>query len=163
MRFSGCGWVERDSNRSEVTQRRQRVNRQIPAADASLSPQQSAGPDPNPASAFVKAAISLEVLFSNSEKRGINPSFMAQISEGCAHFLGDLEQSCVEIEKRVKELYPPRQHRRKVDHVLEPALPPPSRHLDSPPYFSEFTPKYDRVFSSFDVACDAREPLPLDG
>lgn len=61
--------------------------------------------DPNPASAFIKAATSLEVLFSANEKGVITPSIMAQISESCAHILGDTPESCVHIEAVVKRLY----------------------------------------------------------
>jgi len=61
--------------------------------------------DPNPASAFIKAATSLEVLFSATEKGVITPSIMAQISECCAHILGDTPESCVRIEANVKRLY----------------------------------------------------------
>lgn len=61
--------------------------------------------DPNPASAFIKAATSLEVLFSANEKGVITPSIMAQISESCAHILGDTPESCVHIEAMVKRLY----------------------------------------------------------
>lgn len=61
--------------------------------------------DPNPASAFIKAATSLEVLFSATEKGVITPSIMAQISESCAHILGDAPESCVQIEATVKRLY----------------------------------------------------------
>lgn len=61
--------------------------------------------DPNPASAFIKAATALEVLFSANEKGVITPSIMAQISESCAHILGDTAESSVEMEKTVKMLY----------------------------------------------------------
>jgi hypothetical protein len=61
--------------------------------------------DPNPASAFIKAATSLEVLFSATEKGVITPSIMAQISESCAHILGSTPESCVHIEATVKRLY----------------------------------------------------------
>ncbi len=61
--------------------------------------------DPNPASAFVKATIPLEILFSNTEKGIITPSITAQIAEGCAHFLGNSIESCQEIEKTMKDLY----------------------------------------------------------
>lgn len=61
--------------------------------------------DPNPASAFIKAATSLEVLFSVTEKGVITPSIMAQISESCAHILGNTPESCVNIEATVKRLY----------------------------------------------------------
>lgn len=61
--------------------------------------------DPNPASAFIKSATSLEVLFSTNEKGVITPSIMAQISESCAHILGNGPELCVQIEATVKRLY----------------------------------------------------------
>jgi len=61
--------------------------------------------DPNAASAFVKAAIALEVLFSANEKGVITPSIMAQIAESCAFLLGDSAASATEVEREVKRLY----------------------------------------------------------
>ena len=61
--------------------------------------------DPNAASAFVKAAIALEVLFSANEKGVITPSIMAQIAESCAFLLGDSPTSAAELEREVKRLY----------------------------------------------------------
>jgi len=61
--------------------------------------------DPNAASAFVKAATALEVMFSANEKGVITPSIMAQISESCAFLLGKSEESAKEIERDVKRLY----------------------------------------------------------
>ena len=61
--------------------------------------------DQNPASAFIKAATALEVLFSKTEKGLITPSIMAQIAEGCALLLGTDPKSCMDIEKHVKRLY----------------------------------------------------------
>jgi hypothetical protein len=61
--------------------------------------------DPNAASAFVKAATALEVMFSANEKGVITPSIMAQISESCAFLLGKSEESAKEIERDVKHLY----------------------------------------------------------
>jgi hypothetical protein len=61
--------------------------------------------DSNPASAFVKAATALEVLFSETEKGLITPSIMAQISESCALLLGGDLKSRMKIEKHVKRLY----------------------------------------------------------
>jgi hypothetical protein len=61
--------------------------------------------DPNPASAFVKAAIALEVMFSTNEKGVITPSIMAQIAESCAFLLGGPAISPLEIERDVKRLY----------------------------------------------------------
>ncbi len=61
--------------------------------------------EPNPASAFVKAAIALEVLFSINEKGAITPSIMAQIAEGCAFILGKSPADALEIERQVKGFY----------------------------------------------------------
>jgi len=61
--------------------------------------------DANAASAFVKAAIALEVLFSANEKGVITPSIMAQIAESCAFVLGDSAASATEMEREVKRLY----------------------------------------------------------
>lgn len=61
--------------------------------------------DPNAASALVKAAIALEVLFSANEKGVITPSIMAQIAESCAFLLGDSPASAVAVEHEVKRLY----------------------------------------------------------
>ncbi|MGA3053976.1 MAG: hypothetical protein ABSD63_07195 [Candidatus Korobacteraceae bacterium] len=61
--------------------------------------------DPNAASAFVKAATALEVLFSANEKGVITPSIMAQIAESCAFLLGDTPAVAVEIERQVRRLY----------------------------------------------------------
>jgi hypothetical protein len=61
--------------------------------------------EPNAASALVKAAIALEVLFSANEKGIITPSIMAQIAESCAFLLGNDEASSVKIERLVKDLY----------------------------------------------------------
>jgi hypothetical protein len=59
----------------------------------------------NEASALVKAATALEVLFSTNEKGLITPSIMAQIAESCALLLGSSTTPPVEIEKTVKHLY----------------------------------------------------------
>jgi hypothetical protein len=61
--------------------------------------------DPNAASALVKAAIALEVMFSANEKGVITPSIMAQIAESCAFLLGCPEASPLEIEREVRRLY----------------------------------------------------------
>src|SRR5579871_885799 len=61
--------------------------------------------EPNAASAFVKAAIALEVLFSANEKGLITPSIMSQIAESCAFILGDSSASASEFEREVKRLY----------------------------------------------------------
>jgi hypothetical protein len=61
--------------------------------------------DPNAASAFVKGAIALEVLFSTNEKGVITPSIMAQIAESCAYILGGSTDDAITIEREVKRLY----------------------------------------------------------
>jgi hypothetical protein len=61
--------------------------------------------DPNAASAFVKAAIALEVMFSTNEKGMITPSIMAQIAESCAFLLGGPANSPLKVESEVKRLY----------------------------------------------------------
>lgn len=61
--------------------------------------------DPNAASAFVKAATALEVLFSADEKGVITRSIMAQIAESCAFLLGVSAANAAEIERKVKDLY----------------------------------------------------------
>jgi hypothetical protein len=61
--------------------------------------------DPNAASAFVKAAIALEVLFSANEKGAVTSSFMAQIADSCAFLLARSAANAVEIEREVKRLY----------------------------------------------------------
>ena len=61
--------------------------------------------DKNEASAFVKAATALEVLFTQNEKGLVTSSIMAQISESCAHILGKDTADRLRIEKQVKDLY----------------------------------------------------------
>ncbi|MGO9367019.1 MAG: hypothetical protein ACLP0H_05250 [Terriglobales bacterium] len=61
--------------------------------------------DLNAASAFVKAAIALEVLFSGNEKGVITPSITAQIAESCAFLLGDSAAAGYELERAVRHLY----------------------------------------------------------
>jgi hypothetical protein len=61
--------------------------------------------DGNAASAFVKGAIALEVMFSANEKGIITPSIMAQIAESCAFLLGDEQTPSAEFEREVKRLY----------------------------------------------------------
>lgn len=57
-----------------------------------------------PSSAFIKAAIALEVLFS-PKKEFISSSITAQISESAAMLLGDNVESRFQTEKEVKDLY----------------------------------------------------------
>jgi hypothetical protein len=59
----------------------------------------------NAASALVKAAIALEVMFSANERGLISPSIMAQIAESCAFILGTETTSPIEVEHDVKRLY----------------------------------------------------------
>jgi hypothetical protein len=61
--------------------------------------------DPSPASAFVKAAIALEVLFSGNDKGPITPSVMSQIAESCALIHGKSIENAIELERLVKQLY----------------------------------------------------------
>jgi hypothetical protein len=61
--------------------------------------------DRNAATAFVKGAIALEVMFSASEKGIITPSIMAQIAESCALLLGHDEVHACKVEREVKRLY----------------------------------------------------------
>lgn len=61
--------------------------------------------DANAASAFVKGAIALEVMFSTNEKGVITPSIMAQIAESCAFLLGNDAMPPWEFEREVKRLY----------------------------------------------------------
>lgn len=58
-----------------------------------------------PASAFLKAAIALEILFTYSEKSLINASILSQISENTALLLGDDVKSRQDLEAEVKRLY----------------------------------------------------------
>jgi hypothetical protein len=59
----------------------------------------------NPASALVKAAIALEVMFSIQEKGVIAASFMAQIAESRAFILGTDKNSRIKVEHEIKRLY----------------------------------------------------------
>lgn len=61
--------------------------------------------EPNAASAFVKAAIALEVMFRANEKGVITPSIMAQIAESCAFLLGSSANPPLQVEGEVKRLY----------------------------------------------------------
>jgi len=61
--------------------------------------------DPSPPSAFIKAAIALEIIFTYNEKEIITPSIMHQISESIALILGSSVDERLKLEKRVKELY----------------------------------------------------------
>jgi len=54
---------------------------------------------------FLKAAISLEILFTHSEKEIITPSIIHQISESIALILGKDYEDCIKIEKDIKYLY----------------------------------------------------------
>lgn len=57
------------------------------------------------ASAFIKAAISLEIIFTHSEKVIVNASILSQICENTALLLGSNSEDCLEIEKNAKRLY----------------------------------------------------------
>jgi hypothetical protein len=54
---------------------------------------------------FLKAAISLEIIFTYSESTIINPSILNQISESIALILGKNAEQRLNIEKEMKELY----------------------------------------------------------
>lgn len=58
-----------------------------------------------PQSSFLKAAISLEIIFTYNEKSIINPSILSQISEGAALLLGSNAHERLDLEKEVKRLY----------------------------------------------------------
>nr|WP_274601715.1 HEPN domain-containing protein [Stenotrophomonas maltophilia] len=57
------------------------------------------------ASAFIKAAIALEVLFTSNEKSIISPSILSSISESVACILGDDLKTRISLEKRLKDHY----------------------------------------------------------
>lgn len=61
--------------------------------------------DPSPQSAFIKAAIALEIIFTYNEREIITPSIMNQISESIALILGSSVDKRLEIERSVKKLY----------------------------------------------------------
>jgi len=54
---------------------------------------------------FIKAAISLEIIFTYHEKAIITPSILYQISESIAMILGENVNTCLKIEKEFKKLY----------------------------------------------------------
>lgn len=58
-----------------------------------------------PQSSFLKAAISLEIIFTHDEKSIINPSILSQISEGTALLLGSNVHERLDFEKEAKRLY----------------------------------------------------------
>lgn len=59
----------------------------------------------SPPSGFLKAAIALEILFTQNEKVLINASILSQISESIALILGDSTAKRLEIEGELKRLY----------------------------------------------------------
>ena len=61
--------------------------------------------DPSPPSAFIKAAIALEIIFTYNERDIITPSIMNQISESIALILGSSVDERLKIESTVKKLY----------------------------------------------------------
>jgi len=61
--------------------------------------------DPSPQSAFIKAAIALEIIFTYNEREIITPSIMNQMSESIALILGSSVDERLKIESRVKKLY----------------------------------------------------------
>jgi len=54
---------------------------------------------------FIKAAISLEIIFTYNEKTIITPSILHQISENAALILGNNVDECIQIEQEIKKLY----------------------------------------------------------
>ncbi|UNU25666.1 HEPN domain-containing protein [Microcoleus vaginatus] len=61
--------------------------------------------DPSPPSAFIKAAIALEIIFTYNERDIITPSIMNQISESIALILGSSVDERLKLESSVKKLY----------------------------------------------------------
>jgi hypothetical protein len=61
--------------------------------------------EPSPPSAFIKAAIALEIIFTYQEKDIITPGIMHQISESIALILGSSVDERLKIESQVKKLY----------------------------------------------------------
>lgn len=61
--------------------------------------------EPSPASAFLKAAIALEIIFTQNEKTLINASILSQIAENAAVLLGGDAKERIEIESTLKNLY----------------------------------------------------------
>lgn len=61
--------------------------------------------DSSPQSSFLKAAISLEILFTYNEKIIITPSILNQLSESVALIVGVNVEGKLELESRVKKLY----------------------------------------------------------
>jgi hypothetical protein len=59
----------------------------------------------SPASAFLKSAIALEIIFAHNEKTLISASILSQISESVAMLLGKDVEERLEIEATVKKLY----------------------------------------------------------
>jgi len=54
---------------------------------------------------FIKAAISLEIIFTYNEDTIITPSILHQISENAALILGNNVEECIQIEREIKKLY----------------------------------------------------------
>lgn len=54
---------------------------------------------------FIKAVISLEIIFSYNEETIITPSILHQISENAALILGNNVDECIQIEREMKKLY----------------------------------------------------------
>jgi len=61
--------------------------------------------DPSPPSAFIKAAIALEIIFTYNEREIITPSIMNQISERIALILRSSVDERLKMESKVKKLY----------------------------------------------------------
>ncbi|WP_457415701.1 hypothetical protein [Pseudomonas sp. SDO524_S393] len=59
----------------------------------------------NRSSAFLKAAVALEVLLKSNEEGVINASIMSNIAEQCAVLNGRTTEECLRVEKDVKTFY----------------------------------------------------------
>ncbi len=76
----------------------------------------------SPPSAFLKAAIALEILFTQNEKTLVSASILNQISESVALILGDNVEERIKIEAELKRLYSMRSaiaHSGKTDVVQD--------------------------------------------
>ncbi|MCW6050301.1 hypothetical protein K4039_09435 [Lyngbya sp. CCAP 1446/10] len=61
--------------------------------------------DPSPQSAFIKAAIALEIIFTYNEREIITPSIMNQMSESIALILRSSVDERLKMESKVKKMY----------------------------------------------------------
>lgn len=70
--------------------------------------------DSNRSSSYLKAVISLEALLKKDEKSVISPSIMSSIAEQCAYLNGRSAEECLNVEKKIKEIY---SERSKIAHT----------------------------------------------